>query len=96
MCPDAEFVAFDACLTFAPLYKSHPPPSLFSVFIATVWPCDWECAISSRWVGEGRGVFGTCSLERVCLVQGQTLRPKTRVKCDWWKMDTSQAESQSR
>lgn len=36
----------------------------------------------------GAGGFGTCSLERVCLVQGQTLRPKTRVKCDWWKMDT--------
>lgn len=87
MCPDAVLVAVDGCLTFVPLHKSHPPPSLPCIYLHCV----------TMWLGVSdfiREVW-TCTLKHGCLVQGQTLCPKTRAKCEWRKMDTRQAEGQS-
>lgn len=85
MCPVAWLVAVDGCVTFVPLHKSHPPPSLprISLCRATMWlgVCDFNREV------------GTCGLERGCLVQGQPLCPKTRVKFDWRRMDTSQSRA---
>lgn len=81
MCPDAVLVAVDGCVTFVPLHKSHPPPSLHCIYL--------HC--ETMWLGVSdfiREVW-TCTLEHGCLVQGQTLCPKTRAKCEWRKMDTS-------
>lgn len=88
MYPDAVLVAVDGCVTFVPLHKSHPPPSLPRIFLHSV----------TMWLGVCHFIreVGTCSLERGSLVQPQPLYPKTRVKYDWSRMDTSQPKGRSR
>lgn len=88
MYSDAVLVAGDGCMTFVPLHESHPPPSLPRIFLCHVTTWLGVCDFISE--------VGTCGLEPICLVQGQPLCPKIRVKCDWRRMDTSPAVGRHR
>lgn len=74
----------DLCSTLQ--IPSSTLPSLY--IIATVWPRDWGCAISS-----GRSGPAVLSVVVLCKVSLCVLKPgcDCECECDWQRMDTSQA-----